>query len=481
MNPITTYQNFIGGRFQIKADAELMDVINPESGEVISRVPKSSVDDVKLAVDKARSAQPGWASLTSKDRARYLVKLSDEIRNKKKELAIVISSEQGKIISQAEAEVETSAEFLQYMAGWARRIEGEIIESDRERETIYLSRRPIGVVGAILPWNFPFFLAIRKLAPVLMTGNAIVIKSSEETPNSSFEIAKLIEKVGLPPGVCNIVSGDGRVGEYLCDSTSVNMVSFTGSVDTGKKIMAACAKNLTKVNLELGGKAPAIVTAKANIDLAVEAIVKSKILNSGQACICAERIYVEKDVADILIEKLVAAMKKVRFGCSWSDADKDMGPLVNQQTLQKVEGMVQRAKEQGAQILCGGEAASGETGFHYLPTVMLVNDNAMEIMQKEIFGPVVPMMVVEDLEEAVRLSNDSIYGLSSSVYSRDADELSYACRHLEFGEVYVNRENIETMQGYHAGRRQSGIGGTDGKHGLYDYMETQVVYWQSGR
>jgi lactaldehyde dehydrogenase/glycolaldehyde dehydrogenase len=305
-----------------------------------------------------------------------------------------------------------------------------------------------------------------------------VIKPSEETPNNCFEFARLVAEIELPPGVFNVVCGDGQVGAALSSSAKVDMISFTGSVETGSRIMAAAAGNITKLNLELGGKAPAIVLADADLDLAVKAIRDSRIINTGQVCNCAERVYVERAVADQFIERISAAMSATRYGDPLADANVEMGPLINRQGLDSVEAKVKKALQQGAQLVSGGAVADLGQGFHYQPTVLAGCSADMEIMRKEIFGPVLPIQIVDDLDEAIRLANDCEYGLTSSLYTRDLNKAMHAMREIDFGETYINRENFEAMQGFHAGVRKSGVGGADGKHGLYEYTHTHVVYLQ---
>jgi lactaldehyde dehydrogenase/glycolaldehyde dehydrogenase len=338
---------------------------------------------------------------------------------------------------------------------------------------------PIGVVAGILPWNFPFFLIARKMAPALITGNTIVIKPSEETPNNAFEFAALVAETGLPAGVFNVVSGRGpTVGKQLASSPQVGMVTFTGSVDTGSRIMAAAAQNITKVNLELGGKAPAIVLRDADMALTVEAIKNSRVLNSGQVCNCAERVYVDRKVADEFTTKLAAAMAKTTYGNPLEVEAIDMGPLINQQGLTKVENLVRSAVHGGATVVTGGKRGDRPKGFYYEPTVLADCTQSMDVVRKEIFGPVVPIVQVDNLDEALAYANDSEYGLTSSIYTSNVDVAMRACAELRFGETYINRENFEAMQGYHAGWRKSGLGGADGKHGLYENMQTRVVYLQ---
>jgi lactaldehyde dehydrogenase / glycolaldehyde dehydrogenase len=280
--------------------------------------------------------------------------------------------------------------------------------------------------------------------------------------------------------VFNVVYGRGATtGQALAADPRIGMVSFTGSVETGSKIMAAAARNITKVNLELGGKAPAIVLADADLELAVKAIRDSRVINSGQVCNCAERIYVHRDIAPAFLERFSAAMRETTWGDPLGDKAVGMGPLVNATQARKVEAAVGNALAQGARIVTGGRLVEQGGGYYFEPTVITDTRQDMEIMQREIFGPVAPIHVVDSLDEAIEKANDSVYGLTSSIYTRDLGAAMRACNELRFGETYVNRENFEAMQGFHAGQRRSGIGGADGKHGLYEYTQSHVVYLQS--
>ncbi|WP_043527699.1 aldehyde dehydrogenase [Litchfieldella xinjiangensis] len=478
MSQPTTYQNYINGTFESASDH--LEVFNPANQALLSRVPESGRADVERALAAARSAQKGWVARPAVERAAFLHRLASKLRENVPHLARVITEEQGKVSALAEVEVNFTADYLDYMAEWGRRIEGEIIESDRPNENIFLFRKPLGVVAGILPWNFPFFLIARKMAPALVTGNTIVIKPSEETPNNCFEFAKLVDTLGLPPGVFNVVSGSGATtGSALTTSPEVDMISFTGSVATGSRIMASAADNITKLNLELGGKAPAIVLDDADIDLAVKAIHGSRIINSGQVCNCAERVYVQRGVAEAFVEKMAKAMDATRYGDPLAQSDLDMGPLINRAGLDKVAQMVEAAQREGAELITGGKVADLGAGYHYQPTVLAGCRQEMTIMRQEIFGPVLPIQIVDDLDEAIGLANDCEYGLTSSIYTRSLKNAMQACRGLDFGETYVNRENFEAMQGFHAGVRKSGIGGADGKHGLYEYTHSHVVYLET--
>ncbi|WP_314409138.1 aldehyde dehydrogenase [Pseudomonas kuykendallii] len=478
MSTIVTYQNYIDNAFV--GSEELIEVHNPANAELLARVPQATSVQVERAIAAARKAQKGWAAKPAIERAGYLRRIAQKVRDNAERLARVITQEQGKVPGLALVEVNFTADYLDYMAEWARRLEGEILTSDRAGENVFLFRKPLGVVAGILPWNFPFFLIARKMAPALITGNTIVIKPSEETPINCFEFARLVAETDLPAGVFNVVSGTGAgVGHALTSHPGVDLISFTGSVATGSRIMAAASPNITKLNLELGGKAPAIVLADADLELAVKAITASRVINTGQVCNCAERVYVERKVADQFIDKLASAMAATKYGDPSTDADLDMGPLVNQIGLDKVAQMVKTASSQGAQIVTGGAVADLGKGFHYQPTVLAGCKSDMEIMRKEIFGPVLPVQIVDDLDEAIALSNDCEYGLTSSIYTRSLGAAMKACAEIDFGETYINRENFEAMQGFHAGVRKSGIGGADGKHGLYEFTHTHVVYIQN--
>ena len=475
----STYQNYIDGAFVASGTATI-DVTNPATGQHLAQVPDSDAAAVDAAVSAARRAQPGWERLAPIERAGYLRQISARLREHRQELAAVIVREQGKIRQLAQVEVDFTADYIDYMAEWARRLEGEILTSDRANENIFLFRQPIGVVAGILPWNFPFFLIARKLAPALITGNTIVIKPSEETPINAFEFARLVAQTDLPRGVFNLVGGRGAsTGQALAEHPCVDLVTFTGSVATGSRIMATAAQNLTRVNLELGGKAPAIVLSDANLDLAVRAIYDSRVINTGQVCNCAERVYVERGIHEPFVERLLALFRETRYGDPSARDDLHMGPLINQAGLSKVATAVEQARRDGATIATGGQVADLGQGHHYEPTVIVDARADMDIMRTEIFGPVLPIQAVDSLDEAIHYANDSIYGLTSSIFTSNVNSAMRAARELRFGETYINREHFEAMQGFHAGRRRSGIGGADGKHGLLEFTETHVVYLQT--
>ena len=473
------FDNFINGRFVASNGADRIEVTNPANGKAICSVPESTHQDVDMALEAATVSQRNWARRPAVERASVLRSIAAAIRNEVEPLARVITEEQGKTLDLARVEVSFTADYLDYMSEWARRIEGEIVESDRVGETILLFRQPIGVVAGILPWNFPFFLIARKVAPALVTGNTIVIKPSEETPQNAVRFCELLAKIEIPPGVINVVHGRGAtVGKALASSPRIGMISFTGSVPTGTAIMMAAAPNITKVNLELGGKAPAIVMGDADLDLAVHAIKASRIINSGQVCNCAERVYVQARVAGRFVDQLATAMRESRFGDPLADTAVDYGPLINKAGFEKVDSLVRSAVKAGATVVTGGRRGFGEGGYYYEPTVLSGCRQDMEIVRREIFGPVIPVVRFDDLDEAIQMANDSDYGLTSSIYTRDLNVALRACQEIRFGETYINRENFEAMQGFHAGWRKSGVGGADGRHGLYEFTQTHIVYMQ---
>jgi lactaldehyde dehydrogenase / glycolaldehyde dehydrogenase len=476
---MTDYFNFINGKFVPSRSAHRIVVKNPATGDEICTVPDSGQDEVDAAIEAAETAQRSWGKEPAASRAKVLRAIAAKIRRNIEPIARVIVEEQGKTLGLARVEVAFTADYLEYMAEWGRRIEGEIVESDRKGETILLFRQPIGVIGGILPWNFPFFLIARKAGPALITGNAIVIKPSEETPHNAVKFCELLEQAGTPPGLINVIHGRGAAaGHALASSPRIGMVSFTGSVETGSAIMSAAANNITKVNLELGGKAPAIVMGDADLDLSVRAIKASRVINSGQVCNCAERVYVQRSVAEEFVDKLTHGMQASRFGDPLKDESVDYGPLINEAGYRKVERLVGSAVEAGAAVRTGGKRGAGDGGYYYEPTVLTGCRQNMEVIRKEVFGPVIPIVEFHDLDEAIAYANDSDYGLTSSIYTRDLNVALRACQEIRFGETYINRENFEAMQGFHAGWRKSGIGGADGKHGLYEFMQTHMVYLQ---
>gem|GEM_PF-9969 len=479
MSEVKVLKNFINGEFEGNTNYDYINVLNPSTEEVIAKIPSSSEADVDRAIDVAEVAQRDWEKLPAIQRGAYLRKIAERIREREPEITQTIVNEGGKTFDLAKVEVLFTADYLDYMAEWARRYEGEIIQSDRQDEHIFLFKRPHGVTTGILPWNFPFFLIARKAAPALLTGNTIVLKPSQLTPINADIFAEICVEVGLPKGILNIIHGRGSVvGNRLASNPKVGLVSLTGSLTAGQEVMRAAAENITNVSLELGGKAPAIVFKDADLNLAAKAIVASRVINSGQVCNCAERVYVHEDVKDEFEKILFAELDKVKFGDPNKEGGLDYGPLIEKRAVDAVAEKVAYAVKQGATLSYGGTRDENQVGYFFGPTVLTDVTNEMKIMKEETFGPVIPVATFKTLEKVLEYANDSEYGLTSSVYTTNLNTAFKAVNGLKFGETYINRENFEAMQGFHAGRRKSGIGGADGKHGLEEYLTTQVVYMQ---
>lgn len=474
------HQLYVNGKYIESTGTESIDILNPATEEVISRIPKGTKEDVDKAVEAADQAQKAWELTPNIERGKIVRKLGDEIAKRRDTFIDLLQEEQGKDYELASGEVDLAIDYFHYMSEWARRIEGEIVPSDRPNENILIYKKPIGVVAGIIPWNFPVFILARKVATALVTGCTIVIKPSQQTPNTTMEFTKIVDAMEeIPAGVYNVVMGTGsEIGNALASHKKVQLITMTGSVQAGTKVMEAAAQNITKVNLELGGKAPAIVTQNADLDLAAEAIPTSRLANGGQACTNAERVYVHESVAEALTEKLIRAFESKKLGNPRKDKDVEVGPLISEDRLETVEEMVQEAVKEGATVATGGERPDFGGGFFYKPTILTNVKHDSAIIRDEIFGPVLPVTTFKTLDEAIEKANDTVYGLSSSVYTNDLNEAMRVVNEMKFGETYVNRENFEAIQGYHAGMRQSGLGGADGKHGMEDFLATQVVYMQ---
>ncbi len=468
---------FIDGEWS-SANGDGIEALNPATEEVLATVPSATEADVDRALDAAQRAKAAWAHTPAPARAAVLRSIADVIEQNADYLARVLVAEGGKPLSQAQGEVEETSGYIRYVAEWDRRIEGEIVPSDNADEQIQLLRVPVGVVSAICPWNFPVVLYFRKAAPALLAGNTVVIKPSEVTPLSSIELTRLIaDAVELPAGVLNFVTGSSETGRAMVRSPKTDMIAMTGHRDTGKKIMADAAQNLTRVSVELGGKAPAIVLADADLDQAVEAIVTARHYFSGQVCTCAERVYVHDTIHESFVSRYCDAVRQLRIGDPRGDVD--IGPLVNAAQREKNEEAVDRAINDGARVALGGSRPSGsefERGFWYSPTVLVDVTPEMRVMREETFGPVTPIMPISSLDEALQQANDTRYGLSAYIFTSNYRDALRATMDLDFGEIYVNRTLGEALQGFHIGHKESGLGGEDGKHGILKYTQIRTVY-----
>jgi lactaldehyde dehydrogenase / glycolaldehyde dehydrogenase len=474
----TNYQMYINGRWV--ASSELIDVINPATEEVFATTPAASNEQALEALEAARKAQISWGRITGVERGRVLRRWADLVSANRDLFARLIAMEVGKPLREAYGEVDFGNSWFRYYAEFDRRIEGEILPADRPDEQLWIVPQPAGVAVGIIAWNFPFAVAIRKIAPALIAGCSIVLKPHEDTPVSVLELMRLADEAGVPPGVCNVVTGTGAtVGNALVRSDIPGVISFTGSVATGKAISRAAADNVTLVSLEMGGKAPFVVMDDCDIDAAVESAVFSRLLNCGQICIANERTYVHKRVADEFLTKFLARMKTVRVGNPLDEATQ-LGPKISRVELDKVAGYVDAAKQAGAKVILGGrkfeQKGEYERGYWFEPTVLTNVRQDMQIMKDEVFGPVLPVMEFDDFEEGLAYANDSKYGLAGYLFTNDMNKIMRAIRDMEVGELYINRGAGESIHGYHTGWKQSGIGGDDGKFGLEHYLRRKTVY-----
>ena len=468
---------FIGGEWTMGSKEERIDVINPATEERIATVPRGTREDAKRALDSAQKAQRVWESLPPLKRASYLSKVAQLIRQRRESLAQVLTAEQGKPLFESRLEVDGSAGHFDYFAEFARRIEGDVLPSDNPGQTIMILKLPIGVVAAITPWNFPSAMVARKLAPALITGNSVVVKPSSNTPLSAIEMVKLVQEAGIPDGVVNLVTGDGsEVGDELCGNRATGMVTMTGSTEAGRKIMQRASNQLGKLILELGGKAPFIVWRDADMEWALKCAVWARYWNCGQTCISSERMYLDDSIKDRFLEKFVQMSKALRIGDPTAQGT-DLGPMVSRTERSTSERFIELAKDEGSKIILGGGHPSlMRSGWYLEPTVVEGVRQDSPLVQKEIFGPVVPVLEVGSFDQAIEMANDSEYGLASYVFTRDNSNVMKAVHGIKFGETYINQVGPEQLQGAHTGFRMSGLGAEGSKYGLELYTQLKTCY-----
>lgn len=473
--------NFIGGEWVKDTTLQSMPVINPANGEELGTLPLSTKVQVDLAVQKAKEAQKSWALIPAPKRADYLYDIAFKLKEKKEHLAQTLTREMGKVIEEARGEVQEGIDMALYMAAEGRRLFGETVPSELPNKFAMSVRAPIGVVGLITPWNFPIAIATWKAFPALVAGNTVIWKPSNETPFMAYELAKIFEEVGLPEGVVNIVFGSGpTVGTAMVEHPDIRVISFTGSTETGSKVAELGGKHLKKVSLEMGGKNAVIVMNDANLDLAVEAILWSAFGTAGQRCTACSRVIVHKDVKQELETRLVAATKQLMIG-DGLDPTVKVGPVINKAALEKINHYVEIGKQQGSKLLLGGEiltVGALANGFYYAPTIF--SDVAADsiLAQEEIFGPVLSIIEVSDLEEAIEVNNSVKFGLSSSIFSQDINQVFKAQQLLDTGIVYINAGT--TGAEIHlpfGGTKGTGNGHRDsGQAALDVYTEWKSIY-----
>lgn len=468
-------QAYIDGAWVNADNGRLFPVTNPADGSLIAEVPDMGPAEAKRAIAAAEAAGPGWAGLTAKQRAAILRKWFDLIMQNQDDLGALMTLEQGKPLAEAKGEVAYGASFVEWFAEEAKRIYGDVIPGHAPDKRIVVIRQPIGVVAAITPWNFPIAMITRKCAPALAAGCPVVIKPAEDTPLCALALAWLAEAAGMPKGVLNVVTSTeaAKVGLELTTNPAVRKVSFTGSTEVGKILMRQSADTLKKLSLELGGNAPFIVFDDADIDAAVAGAMISKYRNTGQTCVCTNRFFVQDKVYDAFAAKLVEATKKLKMGPGF-DEGVNQGPLINADALDKVERLVADAKAKGAKVLLGGDRhALG--GTFYQPSVIGDATMTMEASQEEIFGPVAMLYRFTDEAEAIRLANDTPYGLAAYFYSRDIGRVWRVAEQLQYGMVGINEGLISTAEAPFGGVKESGIGREGSKYGIDSFVEIKYL------
>ena len=466
-------RNFYNGQFVEPASDALIAVYNPATETLVGHVSAATADEAIAAVDAAAIAQKTWGKLTSIERAEHLRAFADALDTQAEAIGAALASESGKSHSDASNEARYAAQITRYHAEWARRIEGEIIPSDTPDENLFLQREPIGVVACLIPFNYPVYTLLRKIAPALIAGNTVVVRPSNNTPLSAFEIAKAVVKAGIPAGVINILTMDHATAASVCTHKAVGLITLTGSVNAGRIVLDYCKANIAKPSLELGGKTPAIIEADADLEKAASAIIASKTTHCGQLCTAVERVYVHESVYEQFLALLKSKISAVKFGDRAED-ESLMGPLVNASSQKNVHAMVERAVAAGAVLETGGVLPEGP-GHFYPPTLLSGCRQDMEIIQEEIFGPVLPVLKYRDIDDALAMANDHQFGLSSVLYTENYRTAMKVANAIEAGELYVNRTPADPYQGFHAGWKRSGLGGDDGKHGMLEFTQTRLV------
>ena len=451
-----------------------IDVDNPATGEVLGTVPQLDAADARRAIDAASRAFPAWRGKTAKERQAVLRKWFDLMMASQADLARLMTLEQGKPLAESKGETAYAASFLEWFGEEAKRVYGETVPQHQTDKRILVLKEPVGVVACITPWNFPLAMITRKAGPAIAAGCTVVLKPASQTPFSALALAELGERAGLPPGVFNVITGPAKeIGGELTSNPLVRKLSFTGSTETGKLLMAQCASTVKRLSLELGGNAPFIVFEDADIDAAVEGAIISKYRNTGQTCVCANRLLVQDSIYDAFAEKLATAVRKLK-PASGLDPTATQGPLIDDKAVDKVEEHIRDATSKGARVLVGG--GRHELGGRFFePTVLTDVTPAMLVAREETFGPVAPLFRFRTDAEAISLANDTEFGLAAYFYGRDVGRIWSVAEALEYGIVGVNTGIISTEVAPFGGMKQSGIGREGSKHGIEEFLEIKYV------
>jgi len=473
-SPLLREQAYIDGAWVDADSGAVIEVTDPATGERLGSVPKMGAVETRRAIDAAAAAMPAWAARTAADRAKILRRWFELILEEKDVLAELLTREQGKSLTEATGEIVYAASFIEWFAEEGKRAYGEIIPPHATDKRIISLRQPIGVVGAITPWNFPAAMITRKVGPALAAGCPVVLKPASQTPFTALALAALAERAGLPKGLLNVLTGESKgIGGELTSNPVVRKISFTGSTEVGRTLMRQSADTIKKMSLELGGNAPFLVFDDADIDKAVAGAIVSKYRNTGQTCVCTNRFYVQAAVYDAFVDKLTAAAAALKVGRGL-EAGVQIGPLIDMAAVEKVEDHIADATSKGARVLTGGHRhALG--GQFFEPTVLADVTPDMVICHEETFGPVAPVVKFETEDEAIRLANASEFGLASYFYARDVGRVWRVAEALEAGMVGVNTGLISTEVAPFGGVKQSGLGREGSRHGLDDYMEIKYI------
>jgi succinate-semialdehyde dehydrogenase/glutarate-semialdehyde dehydrogenase len=465
----------VNGQWISAKSGKSIDVRNPATSELIGTVAALGRDETKMAIDAAALAYPLWREMTAKERSLILRRWFDLILAHQEDLAVIMTTEQGKPLSESRGEISYAASFVEWFAEEGKRVYGDTIPMAQHGKRIVVLKEPVGVCAAITPWNFPSAMITRKVAPALAAGCTIVVKPAAETPFSALALAVLAEKAGIPPGVLNIICGPAReIGAEMTDNPLVRKLSFTGSTEVGKTLMRACAGTMKKVSLELGGHAPFIVFDDADLDDAIEGAIASKYRNSGQTCVCANRLLVQRGVYQEFSEKLVQAVQsQLKVGNGFDDGV-NQGPLIDLNAVVKVEEQIADAVSKGARLACGGKRSSKQ-GFFFEPTILLDVTAEMIISREETFGPVAPLYVFDTEEEAIAMANDTPYGLASYFFSNNVSRVWRVAEALEYGMVGINTGIMSAESAPFGGMKESGTGREGSKYGIEEYLEIKYL------
>ena len=468
-------KGYINGIFTSGNSNKTFDVNDPSTGELIVKLPDMGISETKDAINAAHKAQKSWAAKTGKERSTILRNWFNLMMENKDDLAKILTAEMGKPLAEALGEITYGASFVEWFAEEAKRVYGDTIPSHQEDKRIVVIKQPIGVVGAITPWNFPNAMITRKVAPALAVGCSVVLRPPTLTPLSALALAYLAQEAGIPAGVFNIVMGtdSSGMGKELCSNELVRKITFTGSTEVGRILMRQCSDQIKKVSLELGGNAPFIVFDDADIDEAVSGAMISKYRNAGQTCVCANRIYVQENIYEEFSKKLAEATRAMKVGNGFDDGV-TTGPLIDQQALEKVEEHIEDAVSKGASILSGG-TRSNLGGTFYNPTVLTDVTSSMKVAKEETFGPIAPLFKFDTVENVIEAANDTEFGLAAYFYAKDLSKVWKVAEALEYGIVGINTGLISTEVAPFGGIKQSGLGREGSKYGIDDFLEIKYL------